>query len=238
MRVSRKRTSWTRIAAAVHILQDCNPARQGRQNRRRLIRTVDETWRSVCFDRSLTMRNVYLHPAAGPGDHAFGPSDAPVVLVEYGDYECARCARAHAILPEVRDRLGDRLCYVFRNFPLTDIHRHARRAAEAAESLAAHGGADAFWDFQDILFVNQDALEIDDLLGYAEAAGVDVEAVAADLAVHAQRRRVQVDFESGIKSGVNAAPAFFVNGVCFEGNWRDADAFAAALREAAAARSF
>jgi protein-disulfide isomerase len=183
----------------------------------------------------MTMRNVFLHPTAGPDDHSLGPSDAPVVLVEYGDYEHPNCARAHAVLEEVLDRLGDRLRYVFRNFPLTDVHPHARLAAEAAEAIAAHAGQDAFWDMHDMLLMNQDALAVDDLLGYAEAAGVDLEPIAEDLSSGARRRRVQADFESGIRSGVNATPAFFINNVCYEGDWRDADAFAAALREAVAA---
>jgi len=181
------------------------------------------------------MRDDLLHPPAGPRDHALGPLDAPVVLVEYGDYESRACARAHSVLEDVLDRLGDRLRYVFRNFPLTDVHPHARLAAEAAESMAAHGGDDAFWDMHDMLFMNQDALDIDDLIGYAEAAGVSVEAVAGDLATEVRRRRVQADFESGIRSGVAGTPAFFVNGTCYEGDWRDVETFIAALRDAAAA---
>lgn len=179
------------------------------------------------------MSHGHLDPPIGPDDHYLGPADAPVVLVEYGDYQCPHCGRAHVVLQEVLARLGPRVRFVFRNFPLTDVHADAQVAAEAAESVAAHGGNEAFWDVHDMLFENQDALEIDDLLGYAEAAGVDVEAVAEDLSSGAQRERVRRDVESGFGSGVGGTPAFFVNGAPFAGAWEDADRFAAALEDAA-----
>ena len=175
-------------------------------------------------------------PPIGPDDHYLGPVDAPVTLLEYGDYECPLCARAQAILPAVLERLSDRVRYVYRHFPLIDIHPEALFAAEAAESVAVHGGEEAFWDMHQMLFANQDALEIDDLLGYAEAAGVDVEAVADDLDRRIERRRVRVDIDGGLRSGVSGTPTFFINGRRYEGNWTDPDAFAGALAEAAAAR--
>ena len=171
-----------------------------------------------------------LQPPVGPDDHFRGPADAPVVLVEYGDYQCPHCARAHDIVREVLARLGDRVRYVFRNLPLTDLHPDAGPAAEAAESVAAHGGNEAFWDMHDILYKNQDALEVDDLLGYAEAAGVDAMAVAHDLSSGRQRHRVRADYHSAMQSGVSGTPTFFINGVRYDGSWSDADAFAAALR--------
>ena len=182
------------------------------------------------------MREGILHPPVGPDDHFIGPADAPVILVEYGDYQCAHCARAHTAVREVIDRLGDRLRYVFRNFPITDLHPDAGAAAEAAESVAVHGGNDAFWDMHAILFENQDALDIDDLLGYAEAAGVDVAAVADDLSSGRRRHRVRADYESAMRSGASGTPTFFVNGIHYRGSWTDPDAFAAALAEAATAR--
>jgi protein-disulfide isomerase len=177
-----------------------------------------------------------LNPPIGPEDHYLGDANAAVVLVEYGDYQCPACGRAHMVLKDVLGRFGPRLRFVFRNFPLTAAHPFADTAAEAAESVGAHGGNDAFWDMHDILFENQDALEIDDLLGYAEAAGVDVDAIAADLSSGAQRGRVRADVTSGTRSGVDGTPAFFVNGRRFDGAWDDADAFAAALEEAAHSR--
>lgn len=176
-----------------------------------------------------------LNPPVGPDDHFLGPADAPAVLVEYGDYQCPHCGRAHAILQDVLDRLGDRVRYVFRNFPLTDIHPDAAQAAEAAESAAAHGGNEAFWDMHDVLFQNQDALAVDDLLGYAEAVGVDAMAVADDLSSGRQRLRVRSDADSAMGSGVTGTPTFFINGVHYRGNWTDPDALVAALRSPQAA---
>lgn len=175
-------------------------------------------------------------PPVGPDDHYLGPVDAPVILLEYGDYECPHCGRAQAILQTVLERLGDRVRYVYRHFPLVDIHPEAMFAAEAAESVAAHGGEEAFWDMHQMLFANQDALEVDDLLAYAEAAGVERQAIADDLSRRAERRRVRVDIDGGLRSGVSGTPTFFINGRRYDGNWTDPDEFAAALAEAAAAR--
>lgn len=181
------------------------------------------------------MSNGVLTPPAGPDDHVLGPSHAPVTLVEYGDYECPHCGRAHVVLQTVLSGLGDQVRVIFRNFPLAEIHPHAQAAAEAAESVAAHGGNDAFWAMHDALYENQDALETDDLLEYALAAGVEPARVASDLASGAMTNRVRRDFRSGIRSGVNGTPTFFVNGRRFNGDWTDPVAFAAALREAARA---
>jgi protein-disulfide isomerase len=178
-----------------------------------------------------------LDPPIGPEDHYIGPGDAPVVLVEYGDYQCPHCAHAHAVLQEVLGRLGDTVRFVYRNFPLTDSHPDAQAAAEAAEAVAAHGGNDAFWDMHHILFENQDALDVDDLLGYAAASGVDPAAVAEDLSSGARRARVEADARSAERSGVRGTPTFFVNGTRFDGKWADAAAFAAALEAQATSAS-
>jgi protein-disulfide isomerase len=176
-----------------------------------------------------------LNQPVGPLDHCLGPADASIVLVEYGDYACSDSARAHQIVESALDVLGDRVRFVFRNFPHTDINAHAGRAAEAAESVAAHGGEEAFWDMHAMLFANHDALEPDDLLGYADASGVDVVAVADDLSSGAMRARVLTDFRGGARSGVNDTPAFYLNGVCYDADWSDARTFVAALRHAASA---
>lgn len=162
-----------------------------------------------------------------------GPPDARIMLLQYGDYECAQSGRAYLVLQVVLAELGDSVSYTFRNFPLPGRHPNARAAAEAAESVAAHAGASAFWAMQAILFENQDALEIDDLLAYADAAGADPSVVAADLSTGAMRGRVEKDIRGAIELGVSAPPAFFVNGRRFDGNWSDADAFTAALQAAA-----
>jgi len=168
----------------------------------------------------------------GPDDHVRGPAHAPVTLVEYGDYQCDLCGRAYYVLDAVLAELGPSVRFVFRNFPLIDAHSDAQMAAEAAESVAAHGGDDAFWAVHDMLYENQDALAIDDLLGYAEAAGADRIAVADDLASGAMRARVRADYRSGVRSGVRGTPTFFVNGRRFAGDWSDADAFIAVLQDA------
>lgn len=161
-------------------------------------------------------------------DHVMGSPDARVTLVQYGDYECPYSARAYLVLQVMLSELGDSLRYVFRNFPLR-AHPNAMNAAEAAESVAAHAGEPAFWMMHAMIFENQDALEIDDLLGYAEAAGGSIVQVASDLSTRAMRPRVDRDLRLGMKEGVTGTPAFFINGRRFDGDWADADAFTEAL---------
>ena len=176
------------------------------------------------------MSSVLITPV-GSDDHVRGPADAPITLVEYGDYECARCAVAHIVLQQVFEEVGDHVRFVFRNFPVADAHQHAWAAAEAAESVAARGGEDAFWTMHDVLFENQDALQDDDLIEYANAAGVDPMAVADDLSAGVRRERVQRDVASGRRSGVRGTPTFFVNGRRFEGDWTDPAALTEALQD-------
>jgi protein-disulfide isomerase len=179
-----------------------------------------------------------LTPPVGPDDHARGPRDAPVTLVEYGDYECPHCGRAYGVLETVLSALPRDVRLVFRNFPLSEVHPHALAAAEAAESVAAHAGNDAFWAMHDLLFENQEALEREDLLAYTSSAGADPNEVADDLANGTPLERVKRDFKSGVRSGVNGTPTFFINGLRFDGNWSDPAAFTAALRAAARQGSY
>lgn len=178
-----------------------------------------------------------LRVPVGDGDHAQGPADAPVTLVEYGDYQCPYCGQAFPIVQAVQRRLGDRLRFVFRNFPLTEVHPFAMHAAAAAESVAARAGEGAFWAMHDALYVHQrdsrTALSDQHLARYAAEAGASADAVLADLAADAYVDRVQADFTGGVRSGVNGTPTFFVNGVRFDGDWTDAEGFAAALEAAA-----
>src|SRR5207245_6743785 len=102
-----------------------------------------------------------LTPAVSDSDHRAGPDDAPVTLVEYGDYECPHCGRAHPIVREAQKRMGSRLRFVFRNFPLAEMHPHAVHAAEAAEGAAVQ---DKFWEMHDLLFEHQGALDDSDLI--------------------------------------------------------------------------
>jgi protein-disulfide isomerase len=156
--------------------------------------------------------------------------------VEYGDYECPHCGRAYPIIKALQRLFGPALRFVYRNFPLTEVHPHAQHAAEAAESVGAHAGENAFWRMHDILFERQwDSLEDDALIRYAAEAGADPRLVAADLASGAFEERVREDFMSGVRSGVNGTPTLFINGERFDGDWSNVDEFAEALREAASA---
>jgi protein-disulfide isomerase len=187
-------------------------------------------------DTGITHDAGTLRPPVGPTDHAQGPSDAPVTLVEYGDYQCPYCGQAYQILESVLPRLGDRLRFVFRNFPLAEAHPYATHAAQAAEGTAAQGGEGKFWAMHDALYEHQqdseDALDDAHLIAYAREVGVDADAVTRDLASGAFEQRVRTDFMSGVRSGVNGTPTFFINGVRFDGDWSDVDAFVGALEQA------
>jgi protein-disulfide isomerase len=170
-----------------------------------------------------------IHPI-GPGDHISGPEGAPVTLVEYGDFECVYCRIAHPVVRAAKRQLGSMLRFVFRHFPLSQIHPHARLASQAAEAAAAQG---RFWEMHDVLLVYQNALKHEDLVGYAHALGLDVPRVARELRAGTHAARVSADFRSGLTSGVNATPTFFVNGARYDGSWTDVQSFIRALRDAA-----
>jgi len=174
-----------------------------------------------------------LRPPVGPDDHALGSATAPVTLVEYGDYECPHCGHAHPIVKRVLRRLGAGVRFVFRNFPLGEMHPHAVQAAEAAE---AAGLQDEFWRMHDQLFEHQDALEREDLVGYAKELGLDSARFARDLDQDAIEDRVRSDFASGVRSGVNGTPTFFINGTRFDESW-DEESLVAALSSASQTRS-
>ena len=179
------------------------------------------------------MSDGILAPDVAADDHAQGPADAQVTLVEYGDYECPHCARAHRIVPILQRELGDALRYVFRNFPLQQAHPHAHRAAEAAESVADSAGEAKFWRMHDLIFDNQHALTMEKLVDYAALVDADPLIVAEDLSSGRMVARVRRDFKSGVRSGVNGTPTFFVNGRRYDGDWTDVTAFTAALQSLA-----
>ena len=162
-------------------------------------------------------------------DHLQGAATAPVTLVEYGDYECPYCGQASGIVQEVQRRLGDRLRFVFRNFPLTNAHPHAAHAAEAAEAAAAQG---KFWEMHDYLYEHQRALDDPHLLQAAEQLGLDVVRFQQEMAGHLHAARVREDFMSGVRSDVHGTPTFFVNGVRHDDAY-DLDTLLAAVERAA-----
>ena len=163
------------------------------------------------------MASSALTPTVSASDHVQGDQNAPVVLVEYGDYECPYCGQAASLVKAAQAQMGDKLCFVFRNFPLAEMHPHAAHAAQAAEAADAQG---QFWPMHDLLYENQDNLEDADLAGYAAKLGLDKTRFAADLSGGQSDAKVQADFESGAESGVNGTPSFFINGVRFDGDWQ------------------
>ena len=174
-----------------------------------------------------------LHPPVTEHDHTAGPDEAPVTLVEYGDYECPYCGMAYPIVKEIQRKFGDQLRFVFRNFPLKEAHPHALHAAEAAESAGAQG---KFWEMHDAIFEHQHALEDKHLVAYAEAIGIDPDRVADDLSNGTYVKRVREDFRSGVRSGVNGTPTFFIEGVRYDGP-PDFDSLLAVLADVAEEKS-
>jgi protein-disulfide isomerase len=140
-------------------------------------------------------------------DHIRGPHDAPLTLVEFGEYECPFCARTTGVAAELRERFGDQIRYVFRHLPLVDVHPHAELAARAA---VAAGNQGAFWEMHDLLFAHQDQLEPEDLARYASQLGLDVDRFVGDLEDEATADRVRVDVASAEASGARGTPTFFI----------------------------
>jgi protein-disulfide isomerase len=168
-------------------------------------------------------------PVSDERDHIQGPSDAPVTLVEYGDYECPYCGAAYPIVKELQARTDGRLRFVFRNFPITTSHPHAEHAAEAAEAAAAQG---RFWEMHDHLYEHQRQLEDADLHEYAQQLGLDVGTFDREFAGHVYAERVREDFMSGVRSGVNGTPTFYINGTRHDGSY-EFDTLLAAVERAA-----
>ncbi|HTI04324.1 MAG TPA: thioredoxin domain-containing protein [Gemmatimonadales bacterium] len=159
-----------------------------------------------------------LTPPVGARDHTYGPAGARVTLVEYGDFECPHCGAAHPIIKQIQSSLGRDVRVAFRHFPMTKSHPHAQHAAEIAEAAAQQG---KFWAMHDLLFAHQDALADQDLVGYAETLGIDPALAVSVLADGRFQRRVRDDFASGVRSGVNGTPTFFINGERYDENVSD-----------------
>ncbi len=162
-------------------------------------------------------------------DHIRGPEHAPVTLVEYGDFECDNCGAAYPIVKELQKRMGNDLRFVFRNFPLTEVHPCAEGAAEASEAAAAQG---QFWKMHDILFENQQYLALEDLQEYAQRIGLDVKRFTRELTGRVYQPMVEMEIEGGEQSGVEGTPWFFINGVFYDDSY-DLDSLLRACREAA-----
>jgi protein-disulfide isomerase len=149
-------------------------------------------------------------------DHAQGDPEAPVTLVEYGDYQCPHCGRAYPIVKQLQKHFGKRLRFVFRNFPLNEIHPHAEGAAESAEFAAAHR---KFWQMHDLLFENQERLSDVLYIEIAKSLGLEAPELRRALEKREFAERVHSDFSGGVRSGVNGTPTFFINGKRHDGSF-------------------
>jgi len=150
-----------------------------------------------------------LNPPVTAQDFAIGPDTAVCTLLEYGDYQCPYCGQAYPIVKRLRKQFSADLRFVFRNFPLGEMHPNAEHAAESALFAGKHG---RFWEMHDLLYENQRSLGDDDLLGLAGSLQLDVERLRADLGAGTFESAVKADFRSGVHSGVNGTPTFFING--------------------------
>ncbi|WP_406423776.1 Na+/H+ antiporter NhaA [Streptomyces sp. NBC_01589] len=160
-------------------------------------------------------------------DHVRGPVDAPVTVVEFGDFECPYCGRAEPVMRDLLAHAGD-VRYVWRHLPLTDVHPHAQLAAEAAQAAGDQG---AFWEMHDALLAHQGALAIDDVIRYAEEIGLDIDRFHTGLSSLAGATRIAEDVESADRSGVSGTPAFFINGRRHDGAY-DIESLTAAVKTA------
>lgn len=172
-------------------------------------------------------REARLAPPLSGRDHIRGPVDAPVTVVEYGDYECPYCGRAEHSVEQVERRLGQPIRMAWRHFPNRTIHPHARLAAEAAEAAGAQG---KFWEMHHLLFAHQDRLDEPDLLDYARQLELDLDRFAEDLSRHTHADKVREDFRSGRQSGVRGTPTFFINEARYDGAW-DPESLLEAVRK-------
>lgn len=157
-----------------------------------------------------------LTPPVNHQDHRMGTNRAVATLVEYADYQCPYCGDAAQILKGVRQQLGDRLQFVFRNFPLADAHPNALQAAEAAEAAGFQG---KFWEMHDVLFEHQRQLDSAHLVRFARQLGLDLDRFEQDMKDHTAYARIQSNVESGRRSGVDQTPSFFIDGERYEGDW-------------------
>jgi protein-disulfide isomerase len=158
--------------------------------------------------------------AVNSNDHIAGNDDATIELVEYGDYECPYCGMAYPIVKDIQQKLGSQVKFIFRNFPLRKIHPNAFAAAVATEAAGLQG---KFWEMHDLVFENQKQLSAENIFRLASSIGLDLERFKEDIQEKVLAEKVERDFESGLRSGVNRTPTFFINGEKYNGDWREED---------------
>jgi len=151
----------------------------------------------------------FAAPQVTAEDHVRGPADAPVTILEYGDYECPYCRAAFRDVRELVDEHPDDIRFVFRNFPIPQLHPHAEQAAEAAEAAAAQG---RFWEMHDLLLQPYSRLDAESLVTYAEVIGLDLARFRREVTARAHAAKIRADIAEGVRNGVNATPKFYVNG--------------------------
>ncbi len=159
-----------------------------------------------------------LKTAVNSKDHFQGDANAPIELVEYGDYQCPHCGHAYPIVKNIQKKLGNNLKFVFRNFPLSEVHPNAVNAAVASEAAALQN---KFWEMHDHLFEHQDRLDDESLVRYATQLHLNVQQFETDFEKPELIQKVDADFESGARSGVNGTPSFFINGLKYNDSWEE-----------------
>ncbi|WP_316832210.1 DsbA family protein [Pedobacter aquatilis] len=159
-----------------------------------------------------------LKPEVSATDHFEGNASAPIEIVEYGDYECPHCGNAYPVIKEIQQVFGNQIKFVFRNFPLQEAHQFAFSAALAAEAAALQG---KFWEMHDAIYENQSRIGNELFDELAKTIGLDLEKFKADVEADETQQKVESDFESGIRSGVNGTPSFYINGTKFDGGVMD-----------------
>lgn len=171
-----------------------------------------------------------LKPNVGPADQRTGNRKSPVTLVEYGDFECPHCGHAHPLLKRLLNEIGDSFQLVFRNFPLQEAHPHAHIAALAAEAAGKQG---KYWEMHDLIYENQERLDSYLLLDLANSLGLELHQFGADWKSQEVSDKVENDFESGVRSGVNGTPSFFLNGKLWRGYDGSYESLLNGIRDAA-----
>jgi protein-disulfide isomerase len=172
---------------------------------------------------------IKLKNAVTERDHSCGSQNAPVTLVEYGNFECIHCGRAYPVIKEVQKLLGESLRFVFRHFPNVQSHPHSLRAAEAAEVAGAQG---KFWEMHDQLFTHQKSLEDPRLTQYAKRIGLDAERFARDMAENTFRKQIEADYEHSLfDEHITGTPTFYINALRYTGG-TDVESLVVAIKEA------
>jgi protein-disulfide isomerase len=157
--------------------------------------------------------NINVVPPLEARDHIQGSTNATIMLMKYGDYQCTQSGQAHITIKKIQQRLGEQLCFIFRHFPQAHLHAQAHRAAESAEAAQTQG---KFWEMHDMLFEHQQSLDDADLVQYADQIGLDVPRFLHEFTEHLHAKRVQENIESGRRNGVVKTPTFFI-GIRHEG---------------------